>query len=574
MSERLRVLIVEDSEDDAMLVLRELRRGGFEPEMERVDNQDELRRALRQRNWDVVITDHNMPGFSSEAALETVKETGLDVPVIIVSGSIGEDIAVAAMKTGAHDYIMKDNLKRLVPAIERELREVETRRAHRMAEETIRHMAYHDALTGLTNRHEFERRLRRALYHAQEEGAQHALLYLDLDQFKIINDTCGHIAGDEMLKQVAVVLQQPIRETDTLARLGGDEFGVLLENCPQDRAEAIARALLQEIRDFRFVWQDKTFALGVSIGLVMITGDGKTLTDVLSAADMACYAAKDRGRGRVHVYSDNDADLAQRQGEMQWVARINHALEENRFELFRQCIVPLAGQDDGAVHCEFLVRMREADGELVLPGAFIPAAERYNLMPALDRWVIDAVFRHVAQHGPPVAGANGRTLCFINLSGASLSDDTFFAYIRDKLDEYRIPRGTVCFEITETAAIANLGTAVEFIQEIREAGCLFALDDFGSGLSSFSYLRTIPADFLKIDGIFVRDMVEDPMDAAIVEAINSIGHVAGLRTIAEFVESAAIRERLRAVGVDFAQGFGISAPEPLAGPRPRPEKQQ
>ena len=574
MSERLRVLIVEDSEDDAMLVLRELRRGGFEPEMERVDNQDELRRALRQRNWDVVITDHNMPGFSSEAALETVKETGLDVPVIIVSGSIGEDIAVAAMKTGAHDYIMKDNLKRLVPAIERELREVETRRAHRMAEETIRHMAYHDALTGLTNRHEFERRLRRALYHAQEEGAQHALLYLDLDQFKIINDTCGHIAGDEMLKQVAVVLQQPIRETDTLARLGGDEFGVLLENCPQDRAEAIARALLQEIRDFRFVWQDKTFALGVSIGLVMITGDGKTLTDVLSAADMACYAAKDRGRGRVHVYSDNDADLAQRQGEMQWVARINHALEENRFELFRQCIVPLASQDDGAVHCEFLVRMREPDGELVLPGAFIPAAERYNLMPALDRWVIDAVFRHVAQHGPPVAGANGRTLCFINLSGASLSDDTFFAYIRDKLDEYRIPRGTVCFEITETAAIANLGTAVEFIQEIREAGCLFALDDFGSGLSSFSYLRTIPADFLKIDGIFVRDMVEDPMDAAIVEAINSIGHVAGLRTIAEFVESAAIRERLRAVGVDFAQGFGISAPEPLAGPRPRPEKQQ
>ena len=571
MSERLRVLIVEDSEDDAMLVLRELKRGGFDPHMERVDNRDDLRRALRQHNWDVVITDHNLPGFSSEAALETVKETGLDVPVIIVSGSIGEDIAVAAMKTGAHDYIMKDNLKRLVPAIERELREVETRRAHRMAEETIRHMAYHDALTGLTNRHEFERRLRRALYHAQEEGAQHALLYLDLDQFKIINDTCGHIAGDEMLKQVAVVLQQPIRETDTLARLGGDEFGVLLENCPLERAEAIARALLQEIRDFRFVWQDKTFALGVSIGLVMITGDGKTLTDVLSAADMACYAAKDRGRGRVHLYSDNDADLAQRQGEMQWVARINHALEENRFELFRQCIVPLAAGNGDPMHCEFLLRMRETNGELVLPGAFIPAAERYNLMPALDRWVIDAVFRHVSRHGPPVTGADGRNLCFINLSGASLSDDTFFAYIRDKLEEYRIPRGTVCFEITETAAIANLGTAVEFIQEIREAGCLFALDDFGSGLSSFSYLRTIPADFLKIDGIFVRDMVDDPMDAAIVEAINSIGHVAGLRTIAEFVESAAIRERLRAVGVDFAQGFGISVPQPLEGMPARSE---
>jgi diguanylate cyclase (GGDEF)-like protein len=483
--------------------------------------------------------------------------------VIIVSGSIGEDIAVAAMKTGAHDYIMKDNLARLVPAIQRELREVETRRAHRKAEETIRHMAYHDALTGLTNRHEFERRLRRALSSANERNTQHALLYLDLDQFKIINDTCGHVAGDELLKQLAVVLQGPIRESDTLARLGGDEFGVLLENCPAERAKHIADGLLQAIKDFRFTWQDKTFSLGVSIGLVVVKNDGKTMTDVLSAADMACYGAKDKGRSRVHVYSDDDAELAQRHGEMEWVSRISRALENDQFVLYRQLIVPLGEHGADAEHCEFLVRMLADDGSVILPGAFIPAAERYNLMPQLDRWVIDAAFAYVAQSvtSPPGSMPSPGT-CFINLSGASLSDDTFFDFIRSKLEEHKIPRNLICFEITETAAIANLSKAVGFIEVIKEAGCYFALDDFGSGLSSFSYLKTIPADFLKIDGMFVRDMLHDPMDNAIVEAINSIGHTAGLRTIAEFVETPSIRSRLEKIGVDYAQGFGIEAPVP------------
>ncbi len=564
MATPLRVLVVEDSEDDALLLVRELHRGGFSPSIRRVDSRDDLITALSDEAWDLVITDHNLPGFSSALALAAVQETGQDLPVIIVSGSIGEDIAVAAMKTGAHDYIMKDNLTRLVPAIQRELREVETRRAHRKAEETIRHMAYHDALTGLTNRHEFERRLRRALSSTHERDTQHALLYLDLDQFKIINDTSGHVAGDELLKQLAVVLQGPIRESDTLARLGGDEFGVLLENCPVDRAMKIAEGLLQAIKDFRFTWRDKTFALGVSIGLVAVKDDGKTMTDVLSAADMACYSAKDKGRSRIHFYSDDDAELAQRHGEMEWVSRINLALEQDRFVLHKQCIIPLGRHGATAQHCEFLVRMLADDGSLILPGAFIPAAERYDLMPQLDRWVINAAFSHVAES---LVGGNSseepQGTCFINLSGASLSDDNFFAYIEARLEEYEIPRNLICFEITETAAIANLSKAVGFIEGIKDAGCYFALDDFGSGLSSFSYLKTIPADFLKIDGMFVRDMLDDPMDNAIVEAINSIGHTAGLLTIAEFVETPAIKDKLRAIGVDYAQGFGIERPKPL-----------
>lgn len=559
----LRVLLIEDSEDDAMLLVRELRRGGFQPDTLRVDTADAMREALGHEIWDVIITDHNMPGFSSEAALSIVQQMGVDIPIIIVSGSIGEDIAVAAMKTGAHDYIMKDNLTRLVPAIERELREVDTRRAHRQAEETIRHMAYHDALTGLTNRHDFERRLQLALESAHTQNLHHALLYLDLDQFKIINDTCGHVAGDELLKQIAVILQDCIRESDTLARLGGDEFGVLLERCPLDRATEIANQLLQAIKDFRFVWQGKTFALGASIGLVIITDDAKSMSDVLSAADMACYAAKDKGRSRTHIYSDDDKDLAQRHGEMQWVARINRALEEDRFLLFKQTIVPLTPSVSQAPHFECLLRMVDDDGEMILPGAFIPAAERYNLMPALDRWVVNRAFTYMAQCYAKEGKRKGAGMVFINLSGTSLSDDAFFPYIIEQLQSHKLSPDMICFEITETAAIANLSTAIDFIKEIKSYGCHFALDDFGSGLSSFSYLKTIPVDFLKIDGVFIRDMLDDPMDSAIVEAVNQIAHTAGLQTIAEFVESEAIQQKLRQIGVDYAQGYGIEKPKPL-----------
>ncbi len=561
MSMPLRVLLVEDSEDDAMLLLRELRRGGYAPQHRRVDSAADLEGALADGPWDIVVTDHNLPGFSSAAALEIVKRSGTDLPVIIVSGSIGEDIAVEAMKGGAHDYIMKDNLARLVPAIARELREAQTRQAHRRAQETIRHLAFHDALTGLANRHEFETRVKHAI-EAVRHGGQHALLYLDLDQFKIINDTCGHTAGDELLRQLAVLLKQPIRDNDTLARLGGDEFGVLLARCSLEQAQSVAERMLQLVRDFRFSWAERTFNIGASIGLVMIADPGQTLTDLLRAADMACYAAKDKGRNRIHVYRPGDAELLRRHGEMEWVAHLNEALAQERFELHQQRIVALAPDRAAGAYHEFLLRLKDTNQRLILPGAFIPAAERYNLMPQLDRWVVRHALGYLAAQR--ARGAARMEMCFLNLSGATVSDDDFFRDVRQALQRSGVPPAMICFEITETAAIANLPGALDFIGQAKGLGCRIALDDFGAGLSSFSYLKTIPADYLKIDGSFVRDMLDDPMDSAIVESVQRIARVAGLQTIAEFVESDAIRQRLVEIGVDYAQGYGIHRPEPLA----------
>jgi len=556
MSTPLRVLLVEDSEDDAELLLRELRKGGYQPEHRRVENDGDLQSALEREFWDVVITDHNLPGFSSEAALGTVRRSGLDIPVIIVSGSIGESIAVEAMKRGANDYIMKDNLTRLVPAIARELRETRNRVEHRRAQETIRHLSHHDALTGLSNRLDFELQVELAM-RMSGQGVTHALLYLDLDQFKIINDTCGHEAGDELLRQLAMLLHGPIRDVDTIARLGGDEFGVLLLNCSLPQAQQIAEHMLQIVTNFRFSWKGSSFAIGASIGLVSLDDSRLTLSDVLRMADLACYAAKDKGRNRIHVYRADDAELVQRHGEMQWITRLNRALEGNRFVLFRQCIESLSSRDDR--HCELLLRLLDDEGQCILPGTFIPAAERYNLMPALDRWVVRnalATLRHDRQN---ICGGKQPTF-FINLSGATLSDEQFADYVTQHLKASGLPPKLIGFEITETAVIANLASATRFIEQVRNLGCQVALDDFGSGLSSFSYLKSIPADYLKIDGSFIKDMLEDPMDNAIVEAVNRIGHVAGLKTIAEFVETDSIERRLREVGVDYVQGYAIQRP--------------
>ena len=562
MSTPLRVLIVEDSEDDALLILRELRKGGWVPEYQRVDTPATLQAALDLATWDIVITDHNLPEFGSEAAIMQIRQAGYDLPIIIVSGSIGEEVAVAAMKSGAHDYIMKNNLSRLVPATERELREAKNRRQHRDAQEKIQYLAYHDVLTGLCNRAEFERRLVNALKSSRIDN-QHALFYLDLDQFKIVNDTCGHVAGDELLKQIALLLKGPVRGRDTLARLGGDEFGVLLEHCSLAHALEVAERMLNLIKEFRFSWIEKTFTIGVSIGLVMLDSPSQTHTELLRAADMACYAAKDKGRGRVQVYHADDVELVQRHGEMEWVSQLNHALQDNQFVLYQQSILALGDHAAGPT-CEFLLRLKGRDGKLILPGAFIPAAERYNLMPKLDRWVLTHVFEHLAQQFATQRAKAGN-IYFINISGATLGDGGYLSFVKEALSRNGIPPQSICFEITETAAISNLTIALSFIQNIRSLGCKVALDDFGAGLSSFSYLKTLAADFLKIDGSFVRDLLVDPMDAAIVHAINSIGHVAGMKTIAEFVENLDIRNELARIGVDYAQGYALHQPEPLDG---------
>lgn len=417
--------------------------------------------------------------------------------------------------------------------------------------------ASHDILTGLVNRREFENRLERALKSARARETSYALLYLDLDQFKIVNDSCGHSAGDALLGQLGALLKSKIRWRDTLARLGGDEFGVLLESCNLEEAMNTAETLRMAIGDYKFVWEERNFRLGVSIGVVPITADNEDVAALLSAADSACAAAKEAGRNRIHSFQENDIDLMRRRREMQWAARINNALEENRFELFRQTIQPLQAEEAGA-HYEILLRMRDENGGIISPGLFIEAAERYGITPSIDRWVIRAAFRWL------VSEADERerlALCSINLSGQSLGDEKFLPFVIDQFQMSGIDATKICFEITETAAIASYSQANRFINALKELGCMFALDDFGTGLSSFGYLKHFPVDFLKIDGSFVKEILHDPIDREMVRSINEIGHLTGKKTIAEFAENEEIITMLRGMGIDYAQGYGVSEPK-------------
>jgi len=420
--------------------------------------------------------------------------------------------------------------------------------------------ATHDALTGLFSRAEFEKRLELALASAKQDDLQHALLYLDLDQFKIINDTCGHGAGDVLLRQLTSILQNKVRDNDTLARLGGDEFGVLVENCPLDQALRIAEEFREVLQDFRFAWEGKAFTIGVSIGVVPINAYSESLANVMSAADAACYTAKEKGRNRVHVFQPDDLDLEKRLGEMQWVQRISHAFEENLFRLYCQPIVSIEAGPPRIVRHELLIRMLNEAGEVLLPEAFLPAAERYNLMPTIDRWVVRTLFKQLSVHR---ALFDGGEIFFVNISGPALGEELFLDFVLDQFNQTQVPPTQICFEITETAAIINLSQATRFISELKNRGCIFALDDFGSGLSSFAYLKNLQVDFLKIAGYFVQDILSDPIDHAMVESINHIGHVMQLKTIAESVENDAIFAKLKAMGVDYAQGFSIAYPIPL-----------
>lgn len=434
--------------------------------------------------------------------------------------------------------------------------------AHKLSQQ-LSYQASHDALTGLVNRREFEIRLEKLIHEGEGNGEEHALCYMDLDQFKVINDTCGHLAGDELLRQLGELFQSKVRKKDTLARLGGDEFGVLMENCSLDEAYRVAQNLRELVEEFQFVWIDKRFLIGVSIGLVPIDARGEDATDILSAADAACYAAKDAGRNRVHVYHTEDIDLAEHRGEMQWVSKINRALEEGRLQLYIQPIVSLLGVDEDKEHYECLIRMNDEDGKIILPGAFLPAAERYDLSAKLDRWVFESAYAWMASRR---GITDGMISCAINLSGHSLSNEAFLDFIVRKLDEGKVPPASICFEITETVAISRLSNAIRFMEVLKGKGCFFALDDFGSGVSSFGYLKSLPVDFLKIDGMFVRDMINDPIDLEMVRSINEIGHVMGKKTIAEFVESEEIVASLRELGVDYAQGYHIGKPRPITMP--------
>ena len=423
------------------------------------------------------------------------------------------------------------------------------------------YQARHDELTGLINRREFESRLAVALEQARINGISHALCMFDLDQFKVVNDTAGHPAGDELLHQIATTLSGVVRKTDSLARLGGDEFALLMERCTVDQAQRTAQAVRRSVENLSFTWGEKRFRISASLGLVPLMTGQESVSDLLSVADAACFAAKEQGRNRVHVYRPSDTELAQRQGEMGWVERINRAVDEDRFELWCQVIEPARlGVPSHGTHLEVLLRLREADGRLMMPGAFLPPAERYHVINRVDRWVIRNVLAWFARH--PLA-AEGIQRCGVNLSGQSLTNDDFFAFLTGAMRDLGPLARKFCFEITETAAIASLGAAERLINELRSLGCQIALDDFGSGLSSFGYLKHLPVDFLKIDGVFVRDLLTDAVDFALVRAINEVGKTLGKATVAEFVENDEVRARLAELGVDFVQGYGIGRPRPL-----------
>ena len=430
----------------------------------------------------------------------------------------------------------------------------------------LAHQATHDPLTGLFNRQAFDDHLDRLLRRRDDGGGCHCLLYMDLDQFKVVNDTCGHLAGDELLRRIATLVVEQVREADIVARLGGDELGVLLPDCPEAAGLRIAERIHASIGRFRFGWQDKRFAIGVSIGLVPISGGTESLAQVLSAADHACYVAKERGRNRVQVYQRDDAEVVRRTDEMNWVVRIHKTLEEGRFRLFAQRIVRLGapaadGGEDEPLFFEILLRMLAEDGSVLAPTPFVRAAERYGLMRDIDRWVVSRVLEYLEEL-PAEALARVGT-CAVNLSAVSISDEAFLELVRTELQRRAVPPEKLCFEITETAAVANLEQAQRLIRELSALGCRFALDDFGSGMASYSKLKALRVSFLKIDGTFVRDLGHNPLDRAMVRSIHQLAHVLGIRTVAEGVSSPALLDRLRALGIDYAQGFGVDEPAPL-----------
>jgi diguanylate cyclase (GGDEF)-like protein/PAS domain S-box-containing protein len=420
--------------------------------------------------------------------------------------------------------------------------------------------ASHDSLTGLINRREFEERVSQALRNVKQGTERdYALLYMDLDQFKIVNDTCGHAAGDLLLRQMAELLQARVRTSDVVGRLGGDEFAVLLADCTLEKARELADLLREAVAGFRFSWQEGSMQVGVSIGIVPLCAESENIGSLFSAADVACYVAKDLGRNRVHVYEEGDS--VARHEEMQWVTRISRAREQERFELYYQPIVPIGKTERVFPQFELLLRMRDERGELVSPNTFIPAAERYNLMQGLDRWVISEVLDSLIYR--PQMNCEPYMLA-VNVSGTTLNDAKFLDYLQSELAAAQIDEGTLCFEITETAAISNLDRTVQFMRTLKERGCRFSLDDFGTGLSSLTYLKNLPVDYVKIDGQFIRNVLRDAADESVVEAIAKMAAAFKIHTIAERVESRDVLARLAEIGIAYAQGFFIAVPQPVS----------
>lgn len=416
----------------------------------------------------------------------------------------------------------------------------------------------HDSLTGLINRQEFENILCTTIDGRIEYTTPHTLCFIDIDQFKIINDTCGHIAGDELLRQMSQLFSEHCCNGEVVARLGGDEFALLLYGHDILKAEQVCKALIKEVEDFRFRWNENVFKLGISIGMTEINQESTCYVEAIKEADSACYAAKDAGRNRYHIYQADDRALVQRKDDNYWATKINDALEANRLTLYAQPIIPL--KKHNKINYEVLVRMLDDSNNIIAPDLFLPVAERFNLSHRIDQWVIDNTLQWLSDNHEVIDHIDHIS---INLSGLSLSNEMLLQHIIKAIKATKVQASKITFEITETAAIANLTHAKLFISALKAYGCKFALDDFGSGLSSFAYLKNLKVDLLKIDGMFVKDMLNDPIDEAMVKSINDVGHIMGMETIAEYVESEGIRDRLEEMGINYGQGYGLGKPIPI-----------
>ena len=558
----LRVLLVEDSADDAEIVRRLLSRDGLAPLMERVQNADEMSAALEASGWDVVLADDHLPSFSSAAALNLVRAQGTDVPFLVVSGAIGREDAVRALRAGADDVVSKSDLSRLVPALRRGLREAENRRARRTAEEQLTRIRTHDPLTGLVNGDELLRRLTAALSTTERTDRPVSIILLDLDGFRALSGALGRAAGDAILRGVAAALRATVSEGETVARIGVDEFGVLLPGRDAEEATRRGAQLVETVSALRLRSAGRALVVRASAGVVTVTSGDRVADDVLREATAACIAAKELGGRRVRRFDRADPAVMRRWREAEWVPRLLDALDNDRFVLYAQSLLPLHPSAPGERVTEILVRLVEPDGRLVLPGEFVPAAERFGLAAAIDRWVVRDLLRRVSSLPPPPAAGGPDTL-LVNLSGTTLSDLAFAEDVERMLRGSTCDPSRFCFEVTETAVVRDLEAAVDLMARLSRLGCRFALDDFGTGLSSLAYLRSLPVQLLKIDGAFIRGLARDTTARAIVESVVHLARALGLGTVAEWVEDSATLERVTTAGLDYAQGFAIHTPEPF-----------
>ncbi|MDF1527990.1 MAG: EAL domain-containing protein [Sedimenticola sp.] len=521
----------------------------------------------------VVISDMRMPHMDGVELLNRLAQSHPETIRMMLTGNSDQQTAMDAVNQGrvfkflTKPFSATDLKIAIEEALERyrEERQKETASQHdAIAVEhlsaRLSHQSRHDILTGLANRLAFNRRLTSALETARNENREHTFCFLDIDHFHRINDACGYTAGDELLRQLGGLLSHHRRSGDITARLGSDQFGLILGDCPLEDGQKIIQKLHDEMKQHAFRWEDVSYELSVSIGLIQIDSESESNAALFSAAETACNVAKDNGRNRIHVGSAQDATLTHRLNEIQWINRINRALTENRFRLYYQTIEPLNPMEPEGDHYEVLIRMVGDDEQIIAPGEFLPAAENYHLSPQIDRWVIRNTIGWLNDHPEQLETLS---LCSINLSGLSIGDEEMLGFIQQTLAESNVPPSKICFEVTETAAIAHLDAAIFFMQQLKTIGIRFSLDDFGTGLSSFAYLRTLPVDFLKIDGMFVKQIDRNIIDWTMVKSINDMGQIMGKQTIAEFVENADIYTQLQEIGANYAQGFLMSRPRPL-----------